>query len=271
METAAIVARTNEQTNIVVMNRERQERPAACQSCSKVERCPAAGRSDDLGLSGQPVQRVVKTGKTLFEAGSKFEGIYVARSGFFKSYTIDAEGAMQVTGFYLPGEFFGMDGIEDGVHKEYVEALDTSSVCRIPLDALCGTVPQTQDAAQRDWSTHMTLRLLRLMGRTISHDHDMFFTLGKMTAKGRLGVFLADLSRRMAQSGFSATEFRLCMSRTDIANYLCLALETVSRLFTQLQTDGTLEVDRRNLRIIDARALLQDDATPQPSLRRQAG
>jgi CRP/FNR family transcriptional regulator len=264
METADIVARTN----IVVMNRDRQERPGACQSCSKVERCPAAGRPDELGASGQPMQRVVKSGKPVFEAGGKFEGIYVARSGFFKSYTIDAEGAMQVTGFYLPGEFFGMDGIEDGVHKEYVEALDTSSICRIPLDSLCGGV-ESQDVAQRAWSNHMTLGLVKLMGRTISRDHDMFFTLGKMTAKGRLGAFLADLSRRMAQGGFSATEFRLCMSRTDIANYLCLALETVSRLFTQLQTDGVLEVDRRNLCIKDMRALVQDDATQQ-SLRRQA-
>jgi CRP/FNR family transcriptional regulator len=216
------------------------------------------------------MQRVVKSGKPVFEAGSKFEGIYVARSGFFKSYTIDAEGAMQVTGFYLPGEFFGMDGIEDGVHKEYVEALDTSSVCRIPLDFLCGGAVESQDPVQRAWSNHMTLGLVKLMGRTISHDHDMFFTLGKMTAKGRLGAFLSDLSRRMEQSGFSATEFRLCMSRTDIANYLCLALETVSRLFTQLQTDGVLEVDRRNLRIKEPRALAAQDEVAQQSLRRQA-
>jgi CRP/FNR family transcriptional regulator len=259
------------QATIIAMNRDHQERPAACQSCSKIAHCPAAGRPDEVGQLGQPMQRVLKAGKRVFEAGSKFEGIYVARSGFFKSYTIDAEGAMQVTGFYLPGEFFGMDGIEDGVHKEYVEALDTSSVCRLPLEALWSVNAQEQDAAQRAWSTHMMMRLVKLMGRTISRDHDMFFTLGKMTAKGRLGAFLADLSRRMAQGGFSATEFRLCMSRTDIANYLCLALETVSRLFTQLQAEGTLDVDRRNLRILQPQALLVDEPAPQSALRRKAG
>ncbi|MDR0780354.1 MAG: helix-turn-helix domain-containing protein [Pseudomonadales bacterium] len=264
---------SNMQSNIITLNRERQERPGACQSCAKVAHCPASGRPDAAGVAGQPMQRVMKAGKAVFEAGSKFEGIYVARSGFFKSYTIDAEGAMQVTGFYLPGEFFGMDGIEDGTHKEYVEALDTSSVCRVPLEALCGESVGTegQDATQRAWSAHMMLGLVKLMGRTISRDHDMFFALGKMTAKGRLGAFLADLSRRMALGGFSATEFRLCMSRTDIANYLCLALETVSRLFTQLQLEGALEVDRRNLRIKNLHTLLHDDTLPQAPLRRQAG
>jgi CRP/FNR family transcriptional regulator len=248
---------------IHIINRERQERPGACQSCMKVEDCPASGRPDNAGQAGQPMQRVVKMGKTVFESGAKFEGIYVARSGFFKSYIIDADGAMQVTGFYLPGEFFGMDGIESGAHKEYVEALDTSSVCRIPLEALCEASTLGQDAAQREWSAHTMLTLVKLMSRTISRDHEMFFTLGKMTARERLVAFLADISRRMAAGGYSSTEFRLCMSRTDIAKYLCLALETVSRLFTQLQSEGVLEVDRRNLRIKDLSCLLCDEAEEQ--------
>lgn len=241
-------------TNIVMMNRDRHESPASCHACSRVGRCPAAGRPESLGQTDQPMQKLVKSGKLVIEAEAKFEGIYVVRAGFFKSYTVDTDGSMQVTGFHLPGEFFGMDGIEDGVHKEYVQALDTGSICRLPLEVFCSL----NGAVGHEWSTQMTRSLLKLMSSTIRRDRDMFFTLGKTTAKGRLLTFLSDLSRRMGLSGYDPSEFRLCMSRTDIANHLCLALETVSRLFTQLQAEGVLEISGRALRILEPL-----DATPR--------
>ena len=79
----------------------------------------------------------------------------------------------------------------------------------------------------------------------------MFFTLGKMTARRRMGVFLKELSERMAKSGYSAKEFKLCMSRTDIANYLRLAAETVSRVLKRFQEDGLLQVERREVELTD--------------------
>src|SRR5690606_6570980 len=106
----------------------------------------------------------------------------------------------------------------------------------------------------------MMLAFVKLMSRTIAADRRMFFTLGKMSARRRIGVFLKELSERMAQSGYSPTEFTLCMSRTDIANYLCLALETVSRLITQLNDEGVIAIERRKIRILDREALVQDAA-----------
>jgi len=238
--------------NIVVLNQNRQERASACQACAKKPLCPAAGSES----GSQAVQKIVQNGKAVYVAGNKFDGIYVARSGFFKSYAIDADGVMQVTGFHLPGEFFGMDGIESGRYSDHVEALDTSSACRLPLE-LFSSAPRT---LQADGSVEpAVLSLVKLMSRTITRDRNMFFTLGKMSARRRLCVFLQDLSERMAQSGYSRTEFKLCMSRTDIANYLCLALETVSRLFGQLQAENIIAVDRRELKILDMTALMQGD------------
>jgi CRP/FNR family transcriptional regulator len=245
--------------NILILNRNPQDRAGNCQACPKKSLCPANSRPDNAAHGSQPVQKVIQAGKTAYEAWDNFSGIYIVRSGFFKSYSIDADGATQVKGFYLPGEFFGMDGIEDGHHKEYVEALDTSSVCRIPFDSFSASAAVREDASHSEWSTQLMLALVKLMSRTISRDHEMFFTLGKMTARRRLGNFLLDLSRRMAQGGYSDKEFRLCMSRTDIASHLCLAVETVSRLFTQLQAEGVIEVDRRNLRILNTQALDVDD------------
>lgn len=249
--------------NIFILNKGRQERASACTGCTKQSSCPVA----DLESASPPVQRVIQAGKTAYEAGDRFGGIYIVRSGFLKSYAIDTDGVVQVTGFHLPGEFFGMDGIETGQYGDHVEALDTSSVCRIPLELFNGTSRTAKEGAGTEQAQPLMLTLVKLMSRTISGDRNMFFTLGKMSARRRFGAFLKDLSERMAKSGYSGETFTLCMSRTDIANYLCVALETVSRLFTQLHAEGAISIDRRQLRLRDTAALLRDDPPKRDRLR----
>lgn len=249
--------------NIISLNSNRQERASACPGCAKRASCPAAG----LESASPPVQRVIHAGKAAYEAGDRFSGIYIVRSGFLKSYSIDADGVMQVTGFHLPGEFFGMDGIESGYYGDHVEALDTSSVCRIPLELFNGTQRAAADETGAAQAQPLMLPLVKLMSRTIAADRNMFFTLGKMSARRRFGAFLKDLSERMAKSGYSGEAFTLCMSRTDIANYLCVALETVSRLFTQLQAEGAIAIDRRHLQLLDTTALVRDDVPKRERLR----
>lgn len=239
------------QNVIVLKNLNRPERAGACQACTRKGQCPAAG----IESSVQATQHVIRSGEALYEAGDAFEGIYIVRSGFLKSYSIDSEGVMQVTGFHLPGDCVGMDGIESGIYGDHVEALDTTSVCKLPLSLFS----EARDDAKAVASSSLALMLVKLMSRTIAGDRRMFFTLGKMTARRRMGMFLKELSERMAKSGYSANEFTLCMSRTDIANYLCLALETVSRLITQLHAEGTIAIDRRHIRLLDMDALARDD------------
>jgi CRP/FNR family transcriptional regulator len=235
--------------NVIVLKTQssRPEGASTCLTCTKRGQCPAAGIQSGV----QPTQRLIKAGASLYEAGDAFDGIYIVRSGFLKSYSIDADGVMQVTGFHLPGEFVGMDGIETGRYGDHVEALDTTSVCKLPL-SLFG------EARHESGANSLMLTLVKLMSRTITGDRRMFFTLGKMSARRRFGEFLKDLSGRMAASGYSASEFMLCMSRTDIANYLCLALETVSRLVTQLHAEGIIAVERRHIRLLDMAALVHD-------------
>ena len=244
--------------NIVVLkDHNRQENASACLVCTKRAQCLIAG----LDTGNHVTHRVVQAGKALYEASERFDGVYIVRSGFFKSYSVDSDGVMQVTGFHLPGDFVGMDGIEGGSYGDTVEALDTSSVCKIPL-AFFSAMRNAAKGVDTHVSADIMLTLVKVMSRTIAADRRMFFTLGKMSARRRMGVFLKELSERMAKSGYSADEFTLCMSRTDIANYLCLALETVSRLVTQLDAEGIIAIDRRNIRILDMDALVQD-STPE--------
>jgi len=83
----------------------------------------------------------------------------------------------------------------------------------------------------------------------------MMMSLGQMKSDAKLASFLVSLSRRFKQRGFSQTEFNLSMSRHDIANYLGLTIETISRLFKSFQTQGILEVKNRHINILDHDAL----------------
>jgi CRP/FNR family transcriptional regulator len=83
----------------------------------------------------------------------------------------------------------------------------------------------------------------------------MLLLLGKKNAEERLAVFLLNMSQRLHQRGLSATDFHLSMSRHEIGNYLGLAVETVSRLFTRFQEEGLLRVDRKHIEFLDATGL----------------
>ena len=80
--------------------------------------------------------------------------------------------------------------------------------------------------------------------------------VGKMNAEERLATSLLSFSRRFARLGLSGTQFRLSMSRQDLGDYLGLALETVSRLFSRFQDEGLLHIEGRNVDILDLSGLL---------------
>jgi len=220
-----------------------------CNSCPRRQVCPA-GELDlpDLHEFSSNVnrQRSVRIGQLIFADGEPFKGIYIVRSGFFKSYLINRDGELQVTGFHLPGEVFGIEGISSRTYNHSVEALDTGSVCRIPGSLF------SRNSAEGQAIVHV---LLGVMSRIIIRDNELIFSLAKLSAPRRLATFLIDLSMRMQRSGFSRDDLMLCMRRTDIGSYLGLAEETVSRLFTRFQRKGILTVNRRYIESFDLHKL----------------
>jgi CRP/FNR family transcriptional regulator len=221
----------------------------SCRECSLAELC--LPRS----LSGEEVDRldaIAQRGRALdpsqrlFEAADAFESLYVVRSGSLKSSMSTPEGLEQIVGFHLPGELVGLDAFHAGVHHCSAQALETTSVCGLPierLEELCVEIPS------------LSRQMHALLGREIAHDQSMLLLLGKGTAEERLAAFVLSLSRRYEARGFSATRFNLTMSRHDIGNYLGLALETVSRQFAKLQSRRVLSVNRRELEIHDLEQL----------------
>ena len=103
----------------------------------------------------------------------------------------------------------------------------------------------------------MQSHMYRLLSHEISEDQQLQLLLGKKTAEERIGSFLLGLSSRYRQRHLSPTSFRLPMARTDIGNYLGLAVETVSRVFTRLQKNDILKVDGKEVCILDHHRLCE--------------
>ncbi|WP_198034089.1 fumarate/nitrate reduction transcriptional regulator Fnr [Acidihalobacter ferrooxydans] len=230
----------------------------ACSDCRLQDLCLPIGisredidRLDSIVNRRRPLQR----GTTLYDQGQHFDALYAVRSGSIKSFTRDDDGTEQINAFYLPGEILGLDAINANSHPGAAVALETTSVCELPFDRL-HVLAQHVEGLQH--------QLLRIMSREINADERFMRVLANRNAEARLAGFLLNLSARYSIRGYSSTEFNLSMSRNDIGNYLGLAMETVSRLFTRFQQDGLIEAHRKAIRILQREALtgLADGSTP---------
>ena len=191
-------------------------------------------------------------GDHLFREGEPFEAIAAVRAGTVKTYVVDRDGHEHVLGFHLPGEVIGLNAIDGETYPCNAVALDTVMLCRFSFPKIAVLAPRLPGLQRQ---------LFRLLSRDIGR---AALLAGDWSADQRMAAFLVGLSRRLAARGFSATRFQLTMARTDIANYLRLAPETVSRVLRRFQEEGRLVVDRRELELLDTAAL---EALAAPVLR----
>ncbi|MCL4801239.1 MAG: fumarate/nitrate reduction transcriptional regulator Fnr [Burkholderiales bacterium] len=224
-----------------------------CSSCSLRELCLPMGLSEnEIEQLDQLVytRRRVRRGENIYRAGDPFASLYAIRSGFFKSNVILEDGRDQVTGFHMPGEIMGLDGISADRHACNATALEDSEVCVIPFARLEETSHQVR-SLQRQFH--------KVMSREIVRDQGVMMLLGSMRAEERLAAFLLNLSQRFVARGYSPAEFHLRMTREEIGSYLGLKLETVSRIFSKFQEEGLVSVQQKHIRILHVdglRALL---------------
>ena len=186
--------------------------------------------------------RPIQAGEHIYRTGDGFTSIFAVRSGSIKTYLLDDDGVEQVTGFYMPGEILGFDGIGTEKHGCNVMAMETSTVCEIPferIEELSLQIPVLQR------------HFFQLISQQIEADHQMMLTLSKKNAEGRVATLLLSLSRRFGRRNLSPNSLRLPMYRMDIGNFLGLTIETVSRTFSRLQKEGLIKVDGREIHIND--------------------
>jgi CRP/FNR family transcriptional regulator len=193
---------------------------------------------------GRP--RILQRGQRLFTAGGTGDSLYLINSGSFKAHVESDNGEEQITGFPFADDLLGFDALESGRHTHTVEALETASVCRVSFAAL-------QQLTAGDLQLHRVV--MKKMCRQLGDERMTIFMLGRMSAEQKLAQFFLKLSAVMQESGCVADRINLSMPRNDIANYLGLALETVSRLLNRFQSSGLLKVAHRDVQLLSVAGL----------------
>jgi len=186
-------------------------------------------------------------GERLFKPQDPLTALYAIRSGSVKSYNLSDEGDDQVTAFHFGGEVLGLDAISVGHHTSFATALETSMICKIPYQALTAL-------ASRCPSLHK--KLLRMLSYEIRTVQNIVLLHANKNSEQRLAHFINSLSEEYALRGFSSSEFKLSMSRTDIASFLGLTVETISRLLSRFQKQGLITVSAKYVMILDMPAII---------------
>jgi CRP/FNR family transcriptional regulator, nitrogen fixation regulation protein len=195
--------------------------------------------ADSLALMGarMPYARNVE----IYGEGEPAEYLYKVISGAVRVTKLLDDGRRQVTAFHLPGEIFGLElGNE---HRFSAEAISDSNILVVKRSAVLTLAGRDGEVARQLWT---------LTADVLQRVQDHMLVLGCMNAKERVANFLLQLSTRVA----GGDEIELPMSRQDIADYLGLTIETVSRTMTQLENDAAIGLPTSRRIVLRNRAAL---------------
>jgi CRP/FNR family transcriptional regulator len=225
--------------------------PSSCVACSVriLSVCNAVGDADLDRLAATVTNHKANAHKPLIVEGERADALLNITEGTVKVYKLLADGRQQIIGFFFAGDFVGISSNETYVYS--AEAITAVSYCRFPrrqLERLLDDFPQ------------MEHRLLRIASNELAAAQNQMLLLGRKSAREKLASFLLLLSRQAERVGGVANPVQLPMTRRDIADYLGLTIETVSRTFTQLRKDKIIDMRRADeVHLVD-RAELEDVA-----------
>ncbi|MBT5635170.1 MAG: helix-turn-helix domain-containing protein [Gammaproteobacteria bacterium] len=228
-----------------------KKQPAVlCPQCELNDVCRQYEKDDALRAAGESLgdvtpQNNVAKGVSVCQAENRFEYLYAVHEGAFKSVVTLPGGEERVTGFHFAGEIIGAEGVSTGKYGRTVVALQDGQVCYFP---------ETAFSADENDNSKIRQGLLMAMSHQVKNEQ-WTGLMAAHRAEQRVALFLFMISKRFEFHGFPSNEFRLPMSRDDIASYLGLAVETVSRSFQKLKGAGMIQVSGRNVILEDRDAL----------------
>ena len=218
-----------------------------CTVCSFKKIClPTGVGREELDRLEELIQdsKVHHSGDVVIRQEAPFCNLYAVKSGMYKSVKLNDLGEEHVVGFHLPGDIIGLDAIYPKTYTSSLIALTSSVLCQFDYEQLAALSTQVPS---------LQAQLLRLSSKEINI---MQAHHSAHTAEQKLAAFIHNLSARNAERGFSSTQLILSMSRQDIASYLAMAPETISRILKQFQTNDILIINKREMKILDPTRLL---------------
>ncbi len=203
---------------------------------------PASAKSISLGSSIEMMGAVMPFARNaeIYGENEPADYLYKVVGGAVRTYKVLKDGRRQIGSFYLPGDIFGLE--VDDEHSFSAEAVVDSKVVVIKRSALISLAGRDTEVARQLW-TMSASELQR------AQDHVMLLI---KTAQERVAGFLVEMSARNGGAG----EVDLPMSRQDIADYLGLTIETVSRTLTQLENSGAIAVPTSRRIVLRSRGAL---------------
>src|SRR5215471_820233 len=220
---------------------------------SPCDTCQAREFSACASLTGEEQQRLtaimrtinVEAHRPIFDEADPAEYVYTITAGTVKVYKLLGDGRRQITGFLFAGDFRGLTHNEAYAYS--AEALVPTRLCRFRrrrLEALLVEIP------------HLEQRLLAMASHELAAAQDQMMLLGRKSARERVVSFILMLSDSAKRHGRPGDPVFLAMSRSDIADYLGLTTETVSRTVTSLKKQALIELlDEKRIRLSKVSAL----------------
>jgi CRP/FNR family nitrogen fixation transcriptional regulator len=197
-----------------------------------------ANLGDTIAIMGAVMN--FRRNEEIYGEGEKAEFLYKVASGTVRTYKVLDDGRRQIGAFYVAGDVFGL---EDGeMHGFSAEAVTDSKVHVARRSALIALAGRDTEVARQLWT---------ITSRELQRAQNHFLALIK-TAEERVASFLLDMAARLTRDN----QFDLTMSRQDIADYLGLTIETVSRTMTQLESSGAIALPTSRRVVLRNRAAL---------------
>ncbi len=216
-----------------------------CDHCEARDRCPGAELTvdqlkelSDITTTRGPYQ----VGQAIYRMEDKFKNLYVIQKGAVKVESVSEDGANMVDGFYFLGELFGIDAIGDTHYRNDAIALETTWVCELAYDKLedlCIKIPDLQH------------KIFQLLGHQIRQINDNVVHNRYLSAEKRVLLFLETLSESSVVKKNNQGQMQLPMSKGDMACYLGLRPESLSRALGKLANEGLIRNRARNIELLE--------------------
>src|SRR3954470_23314010 len=214
----------------------------------------SSGKQNALGELGELSRARVNLSEFGYNRSAEIYGeaepadyVYQVKKGAVRSYKLLSDGRRQIGAFHLAGDIFGLEN--GGVHRFTTEAIVDTTVRLVRRQSL-ELVAQDDAVVARN--------LLSMTTTNLQHAEDHMLLLGRKTSLERVAAFLTEMDKRLTAAGIMA----LPMSRRDIADYLGLTLETVSRALSRLHELGVIGFignNQRQIVLLDRRKLASLD------------
>ncbi|MCX7120915.1 MAG: Crp/Fnr family transcriptional regulator [Gammaproteobacteria bacterium] len=212
-----------------------------CHDCTHARYCLSSQASHvDIASSYfQFPSRLLKKGEHLCYQGEISQNLYIIRAGILKSAIVKKNGDEYIMGFYFPTDLFGWEGIDETHRSISITALDQSNICVVPIQKIFSMAQEIPT---------MGAQLLKMVSLRIHQDN---IALLRTSAQQRVATFLLQLSLRYQKMGFAENYCHLLMTHHDIANYLRMTPNTISRIFHTWQEKKLIRIEKHVVYLLD--------------------